>query len=92
MPVEFTEERVRVGDAIQLRSPAGLLDAQITGIELIKRSSGPCHVGFLLPLEIGKSQIMPDAEIWLENQSSPRQPFRLRFGGGPARGILINRV
>jgi len=66
VPVTFAEERVSVGDGVHLRSPGGQLDAQITGIELIKHSSGPCKVGFLLSKEISKSQIPPEAEIWIE--------------------------
>jgi hypothetical protein len=66
VPVTLAEERVSVGDVVQLRSPGGQLDAQIAGIELIKHSSGPCRVGFLLSKEISKSQIPPDADIWIE--------------------------
>jgi hypothetical protein len=67
VPVTLAEELVSIGDGIQLRSPgAERIDAQITGIELIKHSSGPCRVGFLLSKEISKSQIPPEAEIWIE--------------------------
>jgi hypothetical protein len=66
VPVTLVELQVSVGDAVQLRSPSGNLDAQITGIELIKQLSGPCRVGFLLSKGIGRSQIQPEAEIWIE--------------------------
>jgi hypothetical protein len=60
------ELRVRVGDAIQLRSEIGILDARIKQVELIKQSSGPGRVGLLLSSEICKSQIPPGAEIWVD--------------------------
>lgn len=65
VPIALTEQSVSVGDLVQLRSPERNLDARIVGIEMIKQISGPYRVGFLLSNEISKSQIPPEAEIFL---------------------------
>jgi hypothetical protein len=67
VPVALTDPnlRVRTGDAVQLRSANGTLDARVTAIEWITRRSG-CHFGFLLSKDLDCSQIPPDAEIWIE--------------------------
>lgn len=68
VPVGLTEPelRVRVGDAIQLRTSSGFLDGCIIGIEMIMQRSGPCRLGFLLSKGIDKSKIPQEAEIWIE--------------------------
>lgn len=66
VPVALTEDRVSVGDGVQLRRGSGCLNARIMGIEMIKRRSGPCRVGFLLSKEISQSEVPAEAEIWIE--------------------------
>jgi len=73
VPVALNEQRVSIGDLVQLRSPERNPEARIVGIEMIKQISGPCRVGFLLSNEINKSQIPPEAEIWVGKQPSATQ-------------------
>jgi hypothetical protein len=67
VPVALTDPdlRVKAGDAVQLRSANGTLDARVAGIEWLTGRSG-CRFGFLLSKDIDCSQIPPDAEIWVE--------------------------
>ena len=57
--------RIGVAEKIQLRIPDGrTLDTRIHGIELINTTAG-CLAGILLPLEISRSEISSQTEIWL---------------------------
>jgi hypothetical protein len=68
VPLAFTNPdlRVKAGDAVQLRGPNGCLNAHISAIEWLTRSSNGCHFSFLLSEDIDCSQIPTDAEIWVE--------------------------
>lgn len=67
VPVAVTST-VHIGDAIQLRSPHGdVIDTWIVGIELIKKLSGPCDVGFMLSKEVAKENVPLDTEIWIND-------------------------
>jgi hypothetical protein len=58
--------RVRAGDAVQIRGPNGRLDARIGSVERLVRRDNGCRIAFLLLGEIDRSQIGPDAELWVE--------------------------
>jgi hypothetical protein len=68
VPVALTDSdlRVKPGDAVQIRGPNGRLDARIGSIERLVRRDDGCCIAFLLLGEIDRSQIGPDAEIWIE--------------------------
>ena len=67
VPVAVTST-VHMGDVIQLRRLDGaVIDTRIVGIELIKKLSGPCEVGFLLSKEVAKEDVPMDTEIWIND-------------------------
>jgi hypothetical protein len=57
---------LRNNDPIQLRSPSGVIYTHIAAVESLNIKSGPRRVAFLLPVEIAKSDVLPDTEIWGE--------------------------
>ena len=66
VPIAITTT-IHNGDAIQLRSASGkVIDAHITGIELIKVLSGPCRVGLLLSKNVSKADVPSETEIWVD--------------------------
>lgn len=68
VPVALTNPNVRVkpGDAVQLRSPNGCVDAYICAIERLVRDSAGYQFGFLLSGDLDCSAIPTDAEIWID--------------------------
>ena len=71
VPVALTDPSVRVkpGDAVQLGSPSGCLEAHVSAVEWLVRRSNQSRFGLLLSGDIECSQISTDAEIWIEQST-----------------------
>jgi hypothetical protein len=60
-----TDFRIRVGTPIELRTADGRsITTHITGVELLKPSTGRCGMAILITREIGKDEVPLGTEIW----------------------------